>query len=70
MTDGPRSWKATGDYTTHSRVFAGLVVDDLIRTRAGTSTPPELPEWNKTATQTAPPLPRRSEWRRANEQEE
>ncbi|NKZ02079.1 hypothetical protein [Nocardiopsis alborubida] len=59
-----------GDYRTHPRVFAGLVVDDLIRTRAGTSTPPELPEWNKTAKQIAPPLPRRSEWRRAREQEE
>jgi hypothetical protein len=57
-----------GNYKTHPRVFAGLVVDDLIRTRAGTETPPELPEWKETERNTPPPpLPRRSAWRRKGE---
>lgn len=58
-----------GNYKTHPRVFAGLVVDDLIRTRAGTRTPPELPEWNTAATTAPPPLPRRREWRRTRGQD-
>ncbi|WP_017615061.1 hypothetical protein [Nocardiopsis salina] len=57
-----------GNYKTHARVFASLVVDDLIRTRAGTQTPPELPEWRKEAERHAPPpLPRRSQHRRGND---
>jgi|SRR5690625_867079 len=59
-----------GNYKTHPRVFAGLVVDDLVRTRAGTQTPPELPEWNETAHKVSPPLPRRSAWKHTREKED
>lgn len=61
-SDGLYQWlDGKGNYRTHPRVYAGLVINDLIRTRAGTSTPPELPEWNSPPPGLRPPLPRRSD---------
>lgn len=67
--DGLYQWlDGKGNYRTHPRVYAGLVVNDLILTRAGTQTPPELPEWKEPDPRT-PPLPRRSHQPRKGEPE-
>ncbi|QVJ02472.1 hypothetical protein KGD82_08220 [Nocardiopsis eucommiae] len=63
-TDGLYQWlDGEGNDRTHPSVHLGRIVNALVLTRAGTSTPTELPEGNRPPPGHRPPLPRRGDER-------
>ncbi|GAA1444959.1 hypothetical protein [Nocardiopsis tropica] len=58
VTGHYRWLNGNGTYKTHPRILVDSVVDDRIRTRVGTGSPPEPPE--RKSPLKRPPLPRRS----------